>query len=627
MKKIIYTLKVLLFIILIDNLQANNVEALLDNFNQKNDLSQKTIDANKGHLVLFNRDKIEKIHAKTLKDILKTAPVVYHHENRLGLPDPLSSGAFESYRSNFIRLYIDGVEVTQGWMGSGLMLYGDVNIDFVDHIELYYLTPSFDTSVEPAYLTIFLYSKSPKRDKGTDISLVQGSRGENSQTLSYGDEKNNLSYMLNFSHTKAKRETISNGTTSPLNRNFERTQLFSYIKSENQVFHLQVLKKDTNSLAGMSYDATPIISKIDYLNLHIDYGISLNDYWYAQFAYDWLKTDMVQLDDSPLAWADALGSNRFNGIYKNSTYTAELTYKREFNKKHLITSGFKVRYKKLDSLIKDGIETTISPFNSEDIYTLFFQDQYVVSDKELLTLGISYNHISRNGATIDESLLQLRLGYIYKTDNWSYKTYLYRTQFAIEPLTRYLYTTYFQDASIQTTLGITEEITYNIYNHKFKLMLLLMQDEHGLLETTNDIDGGDTKYFFSIFDYEYSFNSDNKINLQLYYALYKNIFNLDELEDTSGYLSIINSYEDFDFHNSIVWHSNSVDNIDYFDVTSSISWNISNDLTLTLKGENILNRAKKTDLYRLNTTTQKLMTPLKISPIDQRITIELEYTF
>jgi len=626
MKKIIDNLKFLLLIILIGNLYANNIETLLDNFNQKNDLSQKTIESNRGHLILFNREKIEKIHAKSLKDILKTTPVIYHHENRIGIPDPLSSGAFEPYRSNFIRLYIDGVEITQGWMGSGLMLYGDVNIDFVDHIELYYLAPSFDTSVEPAYLTIFLYSKSPKRDKGAEIGLIQGSRGYGSQSLSYGDEKKNLSYMVNFSHTKAKRETIPNGTTTPLNRDFERTQLFSYIKSKNQTFHLQIMKKDTNSLAGMSYDATPIASHIDYLNLHIDYTLAIDEYWSAQFAYDWLKSDMVQLDDSPLAWSDALGSNSFNGIYKNSTYTAELTYKNRFDK-HLITSGFKARYKKLDSLKKDGVETTISPFNSEGIYTIFFQDQYMLSEEELLTLGISYNHISRNGSIVDDSLLQLRLGYIYSTDNWSYKTYLYRTQFAIEPLTRYLDTTYLQDASQQTTLGITEEINYYIDSHKFKLMLLLMQDEHGLLEITSDIEGGNTKYFFTIFDYQYSFDSDNRINLQLYYALYKDIFNLDELEDTSGYLSITNSYEDFDFHNSLVWHSNSIDNRDYFDLTSSISWNISNDLTLTLKGDNILNRAKKTDLYRLNTATQTLMTPLKISPIDRRFTIELEYTF
>jgi len=416
---------------------GNNVDSILQEYNQKNALSQKTIDENKGHLVLFTRDRLEKMHAKTLKDVFKTTPVVYYHENRYGLPDPLTTGAFESYKSNFIRIYVDGVEITQGWMGSGLMLYGDVNIDFVDHIEFYYMTPSFETSVEPAYLTVFLYSKDPQRDAGGKLGLIGGSRGYNSQSISYGEQKEDFSYMVNFSHTNAKRETIDNGTSTPLSRDFERTQLFSYIKTEDQIFHLQVMKKNTDSLAGMSWDATPLVSEIDYLNVHMDYGIDFSEHWRAQFAYDWLKTDMAQADELPLAWRDTLGANIFNGEYKNSTYTAELTYKETIGNNR-ITAGIKGRYKELNSFTRDGQDALTSPFTTERIASIFFQDQYALSDKQLLTLGISYNHISRNGGVEDDSLLQLRLGYLYTNDHWSYKAYLYRTQFALEPLTRYL---------------------------------------------------------------------------------------------------------------------------------------------------------------------------------------------
>ena len=267
-------------------LYASEVEKLMDDFSQKNDLSQKTIDENKGHLVLFTREKLESIHAKTLKDVFKTTPVVYYHENRYSLPDPLSGSSFSPYRSNFIRLYIDGVEITQGWMGSGLLLYGDININFVDHIEFYYMTPSFETSTEPAYLTIFLYSKDPSQDSGNSLTLMQGDNGYNAQSYSYGDETEDYSYMINLSHTDAKRGKIENGTSTPLSRDFERTQLFGYIKNEDQIFHLQVLKKDTDSLAGMSADATPEVSEGDYLNIHMDYGIDFDAHWHAQFAYD-----------------------------------------------------------------------------------------------------------------------------------------------------------------------------------------------------------------------------------------------------------------------------------------------------------------------------------------------------
>lgn len=605
---------------------AQNVDSVLQEYNKKNALSQKTIDENKGHLVLFTREKLERMHAKTLKDVFKTTPIIYYHENRYALPDPLTSGAFEPYRSNFIRLYVDGVEITQGWMGSGLMLYGDVNIDFVDHIEFYYMIPSFETSVEPAYLTVFLYSKDPKRDSGGKLDLIGGSRGYNSQSISYGEQKEDFSYMVNFSHTNAKRETIDNGTSTPLSRDFERTQLFSYVKTEDQIFHLQVMKKNTDSLAGASWDATPLVSQIDYLNLHMDYGVDLGEHWRAQFAYDWLKTDMAQADELPLFWPDALGANVFNGEYKNSTYTAELTYKETIGNNR-ITAGVKGRYKELDSLKKDGQDALTSPFTSETIASIFFQDQYAFSDQQLLTLGISYNHISRNGEIEDDSLLQLRLGYIYTSDHWSYKAYLYRTQFALEPLPRYMFLSNYQDVAPQTTLGITQELAYSKEKQHLRLMLYILQDEDGLLQ--NNIEGasGDTKYFTTIFNYDYNFNIDNKMNLQLYYAHYEDIFDLDKLEDFSGYLSFTNAYEDFDFYNGVVWHRNSLNWKNYFDLTSSVSWNIDEDLTMTLKGQNLLDQAKKTNLFRVDPATGSMLIPLKISPIDQRITLELEYLF
>jgi iron complex outermembrane receptor protein len=604
-------------------LYSSNVERLLTEFNQKNDLSQRTIDENKGHLILFTRDKLEKMHAKTLKDVFKTAPVIYYHENRYGLPDPLAGGTFTPYLSNFIRLYIDGVEITQGWMGSGLLLYGDVNIDFVDHIEFYYAVPSFETAVEPAYLTIFLYSKNPKRDNGGKLSLVGGSRGDNTQSINYGEEKEDFSYMVNFSHTNSKREKIDNATDRPLSRDFERTQLFSYVKADDQIFHLQVMKKETDSLAGLSYDATPLVSEIDYLNIHMDYGIDFSEHWRAQFAYDWLKADIRQEDDFPLVYLGKTFGNSFNATTKNSTYSAELTYKEQIEEHH-ITAGVKGRIKELDSISVKGYGDRPLHFSKESIWSAFFQDQYALSDAELLTLGVEYSKIYRNLNIEEDDLLQLRLGYIYTSEHWSYKTYLYRTMFALDPFSRYLDIQNLSDVKPQTTVGITQEMAYTNEDYRLRLMLLFMQDEDGLLKNGAS---AETKYFFTILNYDYDFDINNKMNLQLYYARYKDIFNLDKLEDYSGYLSVTNSYEKFDFYNDVVWHQNSINHKNYFDLTSSVSWNVNENLTLTLKGQNLLDKAKKTSIFRIDPATGNMLEPLKISPIDRRITLELEYLF
>jgi len=618
----LYVLCLFIFITLPSN--ASEVEKLLTAYTHKNDLSQKTIDENKGHLVLFTRERLEKMHAKTLKDVFKTAPVIYYHENRYGLPDPLTSGAFEPYRSNFIRLYIDGVEITQGWMGSGLVLYGDMNIDFVDHIEFYYAVPSFESAVEPAYLTMFIYSKNPKRDSGGKVSLIQGSKGYGTQSINYGEQKEDYAYMVNFSHTDANREKINNGTSKPLSRDFERTQLFSYVKTEEQIFHLQVMKKDTDSLAGLSLDATPLVSQINYLNVHMDYGVDITEHWRTQFAYDWLQSDMKQEDEYPLLFSGSILGNSFYETYKNSTYSGELTYKNTIDK-HRIATGVKARMKKLDSSYRlETVGTRPLGFSKESIISAFFQDQYAIGDAELLTLGIEYSKIYRNENIEDDELLQLRLGYIYTSEYWSYKTYLYRTMFALDPFSRYIDTENFKNVPPQITKALTQEVSYIKDDSRVRLILLLMQDENGLVQ---NVGSGETEYFFTIFNYDYGFDMDNKINLQLYYAHYKDIFNLDKLEDYSGYLSFINSYEKFDFYNAVVWHQNSIDNINYFDVTSSISWEATENLTFTLKGQNLLNQAKETSLFRLSPTTGKFLKPLSISPIDQRITLELEYTF
>ena len=586
-------------------------------------MSQKTIDENKGHLVLYTREKLERMHAKTLKDVFMTTPVIYYHENRYALPDPLASGAFEPYRSNFVRLYIDGVEITQGWMGSGLALYGDMNIDFVDHIEFYYAVPSFETSVEPAYLTIFVYSKDPKRDSGGKLTLLQGSRGYSTQSISYGEEREAYSYRYNLSHTDAKRTKIDNGTDHPLSRDFERTQLFGYIKTENQIAHVQVMKKNTDSLAGLSLDATPLVSTVDYLNLHIDYGITFNAHWHAQFAYEWLKRDILQFDDLPLLYPGESPFNRLDAVTKNSTYSAELTYKNRRGRHHIV-AGLKGRKKILDGFSVKVGERLPLDFSQESILSAFFQDQYVLSEAELLTLGIEYSNIYRDAGINSDNLWQLRLGYIFASDTWSYKAYIYRTMFALDPFNRQVSRYNTGSVSPQTTRGLTQELSYMQDSYRARVMLLFMKDEDGLVQNMGE---GETQYFFGVFNYDYAFDIDNKINLQLYYARYKDIGPIDKLEDYSGYVSFSNTYEKFDFYNAVVWHQNSIDHTHYFDVTSSLSWNASENLTLTLKGQNLLDRAKETSLFRVSPTTGDLLQPLSISPVDRRVTLEMEYTF
>ncbi len=612
----------------IQMLHGESMDTLLKEYKDKNDLSQRTIDENKGHLILFTRDRLERMHAKTLKDVLKMTPFIYYHENRFGLPDPLTSGAFEPYRSNFIRLFIDGVEITQGWLGSGMVLYGDMDINFADHIEFYYMTPSLETSVEPAYMTIFIYSKEPEQDSGTSLDVLAGSRGYNVQDVNYGGKENGVSYMLNVSRTQEKRERIDNGTDNPLKRDFERLQLMGYAKTETQVFHIQLMQKNTDAFAGLSMDATPEVSEIDYQNVHLDYRYMFTPHWQLQLAYDMLKVDVQMSDDTPLLYSGALFGNNFYGKSKNSTYSGELTYTQQCGK-HRIATGMKGRVKKLDYIQEQRVGNVPLIFDREDVWSVFFQDQYHLSKNKLLNVGIEYSRIHRNSPRVnDDDLLQIRLGYIYSGEKWRYKAYLYRSMFALDPFSTTLNISTFSlhkdPHTVQKTWGVTQELGFEGEHYSADVMLFLLQDKDGLIQNGGD---GNTKYFTTVFQYNYRFDLENRMDLQLYYANYKDIFTLDRLEDYSGYLTFSNTYGQFDFYNGVVWHQNNIDDKNYFDWTSSISWNVHENLTLTLKGENLLDKAKETDLYRVDPATGTLLPPLEVSPIDRRISMELEYLF
>jgi len=587
---------------------ASEIDTLLNDFSQKNDTSKKTIDENKGHLVLYTRDKIESMRAKTLKDILLTTPFIHYKENRYAIPDPLSGYSPSPFASDFIRIYIDGVEITHGWFGSGMLLYGDIDLNFADHVELYYGTPSFENSAEPSYLTVLIYSKDPKRDSGGKTSLLIRDNESSAQTFSYGEEMDDFSYMLNISHTDVTRNKIANGTGVPLDRDYTRTQIFGYIKNENQIAHLQLLSKDAKSFAGLSWDATPELSEMDYANLHLDYAIQFNTQWHVQFAYDRTKVEIRQKDDLPLMLASAIsGVTSFDADISTSAFTEELTYKNQFGNHHIL-AGIKARQKKLLSFKVAGRPPSLPAFNKESVTSLFAQDQYRFTENHLLSFGLSYSHVERNGKVDDSDLWHLRFGYIYANEYWSYKTYLYKIMFAKDPRALTSIPPGIK-LPIQTSWGLTQEISYKDEKQHARLLLMAMKEKDGLLIPPG-IPVTEVKYLSGMFDYSYNFDSSNKIDLHLHYGQYRDDLDFYSNDDWGGYIALNNSFGDFELYNGLVWHKNSEEKINYFDLSSAITWNVSKSFSFTLKGENLLNEGIKNKLYRFMPTPGGIHTTL-----------------
>ena len=231
MKQIKIILTSLLFVTILNG-DDFDIDNLLKDIEKNTDLSSKTKLANSGVRTIYTRDELISMQAYKLKDVLKSMYPARYKENHYGIADPFTLDTPVPFMSSKIRVYIDNQEIISGNFGSGLALYGDMDIDFVDHIELYYGSPTYEFSTEPVFFIIKLYSKVAQKDEGSKVSLSSGSYGANSINFYNSKELEDWSYFIYGSNGNIKREKhISNNTE--LSRDKKRNHIFGSFYKKN----------------------------------------------------------------------------------------------------------------------------------------------------------------------------------------------------------------------------------------------------------------------------------------------------------------------------------------------------------------------------------------------------------
>jgi iron complex outermembrane receptor protein len=194
-------------------------------FTEKRVTSQKkTKNEALGHLTVYTRDDIERMQAHTLSDLLNTLRSFRYDENMFGMPDVLHQDS-SLYSSDLVKIFINNYEITSAYSGSGLYIYGNIDLGFVDHVEIYEGSTSTNVNSEPSTVTIKIYSKDPKRELGGHIQAYTGSRGTNHENVSYGDVSNGLEYFVYGSRTDANRVNYTH-QNHDLSRDYKDSHVF-----------------------------------------------------------------------------------------------------------------------------------------------------------------------------------------------------------------------------------------------------------------------------------------------------------------------------------------------------------------------------------------------------------------
>ena len=618
-------MKILLILLIVLELAyAQDLDDLLSEYTLNNDLSETTKLENAGSSIIYTRQDLEIMQARNLKDILKSLPFRRYTESRFGTPELLFRGDTSAFASSNVRVYINNQELSSANFGSGFGTLGDMNLDGIDHIEIYLNAPSYEFTSEPTYILIKLYTKTAQRDSGGKISLSLGSLGFNSEALSYGDEIDELSYFVSTYRDDDKRE-VYHSHNIPIKRDNESYGALASIYTDKHNLLLHVAKSTGDSSIGRSPLATYETSTHSDEDFFIGYDTSAIE--------NFIFSTSLQFSNTQGHYNEAVGfesirSPEYKYDGNSNILNAELKYKLK-SQNNLLVLGSKYRHKSfnIESLKINNIEQEKHAYDAQSIYSAFVENTYNISSNNIINLAGHYSYADNNGGVKDESLIQWRISNTYLLDDFTFKTYLFHAESLVEP---YLYTGYSVNASLKPTIvnAISEEMKFKYKNQELKFFIVyklldesVMQLPNGSFENMNEQIEVSSTYI----EHKYSFDIYNKIVLNASYS--KSETSTKVRTSYAAFIRSLNTVGKFDIFNEVIFNRNTSTNKNYYDYTAGVTYKYNEEVTLSLKGENIFNTGYEEMYFRVDPVTGTQETTLLISPVEQRFYINLEYLF
>ncbi len=632
-------LKLLLLLLLCTHIYGDDIDALLDNIEKRSDLSEKTKLENSGVLFIWTRDDLKRMQITKLKEILKTVYPFGYDENRYGLSDPLTSHTVHPSMSANIRLYIDNQEITTGLYGSGLVLMGDFNIDWVDHIEIYTQNPTYEYVTESTVTLIKLYSKSVAKDEGSKIKIAGGSYGKKYIDAYHAGWAGDWSYFLYGYSGDDKRQKYQNAQ-STLSRDAKSYALIATLHKGKTNILLDTMKQHRDGFMNVSIDATPQKSRLhsDYFHLGIDSKI--DDFFYLfTFSYTRIHSDMQ--DD-----AVAIQSPPFFGLFPivsvanythDYVFTAEIKHKKRF-KNDTLLSGIKYRTKHAywDKSTINGVDMLQMSNNKniQNIASFFVENQYLFTPSSMFTVGVEYQNIKNVDTPQNDNLWMYRFSYTFTTQNWTLKTFYAHMLTSLEP---YLIgsTTFLSDPNSyhkpQQVDSIIEDIIYKKEANRFELILDYAQSKDAYLPNSEQkISNYKKKLILMGINGRWTreYNQNDKLFLSASFRKIKNIpFGSGSFNEYKTVVRNINTYKRFDIFNELIYTRESQTKENFFNYSLGTRYRYNKDITFALKGVNLFDDAHKSIYTRIDPTTLRPKKPLLISPIDTEVLFSMSWVF
>ena len=636
MKKFI---AIFFLLFLLSILQAQDISTLLQRLDDTKALYHKTKVESAGLVMVYSRFDLDRMQAYTLKDVLKSLRFFTYKEGYVGEP-ALSPSGGNSVVSSMFRLYIDNYEVSSAIYGSSMLQFAQMDLGFVDHIEIYEGGNAISFGNEPGLVTIRVYSKEAKRENGTSIATLADSRGTKEAKACYTkviDAKSSL--LAYFSGESIKREHVYQNSSDFSKDSKGQTFYLKYDFNDKDHIALGRFNQNRDAFVGVGMKHTPLKpNEIDRLSSFLNFSLSLPLSFKLNISFDKTSHRMLFSDKNRIFIVqNPKPFVYFDGEFSETVYKLEL--KNSFEHKN---GNFKWGLQEIqksysiDHMLMGGNAFTNPSGPSRlNITSVYGEESYNIDENNLLiaTLKMDNYHDNYNSNNSIETIA--RLGYIHLfTPNFVFKTFLSKSY--LYP--GFAYTSSFPniylnnpDLKAEHYSFAIAELKYDMLKSSFKLNALYIQNSDPILfdhiskKFINGDDNFDT-FRFSV-GYTYRFDLQNKIEAGFYSTHFFD--DVAEKSPTSGAsFKILNSIGKFDIFNEIIYRNSYTYPLPAvlggpikikkgFDYNAGVKWHINHAFTASFKGENILGKASKTPIFGLGGTDAS----------DRRFMVQMEYFF
>ena len=609
--------------------------SLLNAYKAESDLSHITKRESAGFVDVYTRSDLEMMQVKTFQDILRIIPGLHYTRTSNNLTS-LSKPSTSNIKLTSTRLYVNDHDMSSSSFGSAFIIWGELPLEYIDHIEVYKGSSSIEFGNETASLVIKLYTKTPQREEGRKVRLTADTKKSTMLDAYVASTDDDFSYFAyaNLNNIKRKKyDNLYNAQNYTLPSDRLGHNLYANLNYKDLRVELGSYAKESDSFLGIGTHRTPQGGKLDAYQHYIHITQKFSHDIKLQLSYDKASYKRSYIDPNGIHVANMPTINYY-GIHFEDEILSVILEKQLRYEKHSLLVGTFYKQKKFKEHgdFYDNAQTYThqnSFSNTLNLSSIYAEYSYDYDPKTKLIASVKEDFFQYKKDVKDTNELVSRVGVIKNIHDFQIKAF---GTYSYVPTPFYqLYNPdnkpYKANPNLKNMplMIASLSVRYKKEKHDLELIFAKNRAKNFIIYDRSTPYGyknssSDARYTRYQLKYTYNIDNFNKLILDAYTG--NNNKHIVISPQYAANIRLFNRYKKFDIYNELLYKSSySYANLYMdasFNYSCAVKYHLNKDFSLGLRGENLFNDSFE-QAYRGYKRA--------IAVTDQKVWFNMEYLF